>query len=216
MRILFKYPTYGRPVQFQKTLGLYYEKMKNKNNSFLITMNEDDISMNNKQTIEFLESHPNLIYKFGHHKTKIEAFNADMQGMDFDILVVISDDMIPIVNGYDEIIRVDMINHFPDLNGGLHYNDGIQGPNICTLTIMGRQLYDYFGYVYHPSYKSFYCDREYTEVLKIQNKLFYSPHIIIRHKHKGDDFDETYRKNIKTLKQDMEVYNERRAKGFPL
>ena len=102
---------------------------------------------------------------YGNSKTKIEACNADMEKVEYpwDIVVLVSDDMVPIVRGYDDVIRSHMIASFPDTNGILWFNDGHQGENLNTLSVMGRTMYQSFGYIYHPSYKSFYCDTEFTD-----------------------------------------------------
>jgi len=67
----------------------------------------------------------------------------------WDIVVVVSDDQIPQGNGWDKIISDDMCENFPDTNGNLWYSDGYQ-PRINTQCIIGRKLYDYYGYIYHP------------------------------------------------------------------
>jgi hypothetical protein len=45
-----------------------------------------------------------------------------------------SDDMIPVVSGYDQIIRNDMYENFKNTDGVLWYNDGGQ-TIITTLSI---------------------------------------------------------------------------------
>ncbi len=188
MRFLFKYPTFRRPEWFQQTLNTYYFMLSNKHNyEFLITLNEDDETMNNKEMREFMDSYTHLKYKFGNHKTKIDACNADMEGEnDFDILFLISDDMIPIVPGFDDVIVNMMKEHFPNLDGALHFDDNCCGRDrTITLSIMGKKLYDRFGYIYHPDYKSFFCDNEFTDEVRRMKKVFYSSLVIVKHDWKG-------------------------------
>ena len=138
MKLLLKYPTRNRWKWFQKTLGLYYKKMsRDCNFQFLITADEDDITMNTPEVREFLDKQPNLIYRFGNSKTKIEACNADMDfADDWDVMVLVSDDMIPVVQDFDKIIVDNMEKHFSALDGALHFNDGLFGKDrTITLSI---------------------------------------------------------------------------------
>ena len=106
------------------------------------------------------------------HESKVAACNA-FEMTKWDVLLLASDDMLPVFEGYGPEIERDMLAHFPDLDGALHYNDGNMGPALCTFPVLGRKLYDHFGYVYYPGYKSLYCDQEMTDVLRAMGKLKY-------------------------------------------
>ena len=218
MNFLFKYPTYRRPEWFKDTLQKYYNMLSGKNNArFLITLNEDDETMNNPAIGSFMQGFTNLQYKYGTHDSKIDAINADMEGMDFDVLFLISDDMIPIVPGFDLVISELMQNHFPDMDGALHFNDDCCGKDrTITLSIMGKRLYDHFGYIYHPDYKSFYCDNEFTDEVRRLQKVFYVPEVIVKHDWRGwENADQTYKLNTRKGRGDEQTYNRRKAAGFP-
>jgi len=183
MKILFKYPTRGRPLKFFRALESYYKLMSNqKNFEFIVTLDNDDSEMNKPEILESLKKIPNLTYKLGNSKSKIEAINADMQNTNFDILVLVSDDMIPEEKGYDDIIRNEMNSKFPDTDGVLWFFDGWRR-DLNTLSILGKKYYDRFGYIYHPAYKSFWCDAEFTDVGNILNKQAFIDRVIIRHLH---------------------------------
>jgi len=220
MKILFKYPTRNRWEWFQKTLGAYYDMMSNECDfEFLIILDKDDMSMNNPKVKKFLDDLPNLTYKYGVHKSKIEACNADMYFIhSWDILVLVSDDMVPIVKDFDKIIVGAMKKHFPDTDGALHFNDGLFGKDrTITLSIIGKKLYDRFGYVYHPAYKSFFCDNEFTDEVRNMKKAIYIPQVIIKHQWCGgpNSKDALYRRNSKMGGGDERVYNKRKLLGFP-
>ena len=218
--ILFKYPTRSRPHWFVQTLEKYYSMLSGENQyRFLITLDEDDETMNNDKMKSIMDRYPNLIYRYGQHKTKVEAVNADMKSEDFDILFLVSDDMIPTGPGFDIIIVEKMKEYFPDLDGALHFNDGFLGENIrITLSIMGKKLYDYFGYIYHPDYRSFYCDTEFTDVVRKLGKVKYFPQVIVKHKWSGgpNSDDARYRRNSKLGKNDRHIYNKRKKEGFQI
>ncbi len=184
---------------------------------FFITINEDDETMTNSGMISFLMSFSHLEYRFGKHKTKIEAINADMKNEDFDILFLISDDMIPIIPGFDDVIVQAMKEYFPDLDGALHFNDDCCGKDrTITLSIMGKKLYNRFGYIYHPDYKSFFCDNEFTDEVRRMGKVVYFPEVIVKHDWRGwSGADITYKRNTKLGKPDEETYKKRKITGFP-
>lgn len=222
-KILIKFPTRGRPDKFFKGLDQYISKAKNLDRiAFLISLDADDVSMNNEIIINRLKNYQNkikLIYFFGNSKTKIEAINADMDKVSgWDILLLASDDMIPVVDGYDEIIRKDMNDYFKHLDGVLWYNDGGQN-NINTLSIMGKKYYNMFDYIYHPDYVSLWCDNEFTEVSVKLKKVYKSDQIIIEHQHpvyQKTNYDQLYVRNESYYNIDKETYEKRRDREFDL
>jgi hypothetical protein len=149
--------------------------------------------------------------------TKIEACNANMGEIDWpwDIVVLVSDDMIPRIQGWDSVIRSHMQAYFPDTNGLLWVNDGFQGDKLNTLCIFGRRLYESFGHIYQPEYKSLFCDTELTDRCRgdLAPKCRYIPYCIIRHEHPGTGFPQTmdslYAKNQTYWIQDMHTYIKR-------
>ena len=222
MRILLKFPTRSRPQQAMRVIQQYSNMAINpKSIGVAMSCDSDDESM----TRTLVKDEFNRILgQFGWHqmyygnsKTKIEACNADMEKIEYpwDIVVLVSDDMVPIVRGYDDVIRSHMMSSFPDTNGILWFNDGHQGENLNTLSVMGRTMYQSFGYIYHPSYKSFYCDTEFTDLCKtsLRSKCVYSPTCIVRHEHPGNGyggFDSLYQKNQLAWTHDMDNYINRK------
>lgn len=220
MKFLFKYPTLRRADWFKNTLNRYYSMLSNKHEyEFIVTLNKDDWTMNNPAMKMFLEDKQNLKFYFGDYPDKIAAINADIKNIDFDILFLISDDMIPNVQGFDDIIVKDMLRYFPDIDGALHYPDGCCNTgrdSAITLSIMGKKLYDHFGYIYHPSYKSFFCDNEFTDEAYRLNKAVFINKVIVSHDWSGGkQADEVYKRNTKLGKDDGDNYNKRKKLGFP-
>jgi hypothetical protein len=134
----------------------------------------------------------------------------------WDIVVLVSDDMIPQLKGWDDVIRTHMTVRFPDTNGILWFNDGHQGDNLNTLCVFGRTMYESFGYIYHPDYKSLFCDTELTDLCKgeLASKCMYFPYCIIRHEHPGTGYaqnmDALYDRNQKYWNEDMYTYIRRK------
>ncbi len=219
MKILFKYPTRGRVEKFFSTLDLYYKMIEGRDFEFLVTIDIDDKSMNTAPVMNRLAGYGNLKYQIVQHVSKIYAVNTGIEGQKFDILFIVSDDMIPQVYGFDNIIRSDFSKHFPDLTGCLWYNDGFQKDNVNTLQIMGRRWYERFGYVYYPGYKSLFSDVEYQDVAKRLGKIVYIDNVIVRHEHPNYGFgkyDSHYRMNNTNEAHDKKLYEDRKAIGFPV
>lgn len=220
MKILIKFPTRSRPEKFFEVLDKYISMLEEPENTrFLVSCDLDDPSMFNPEVIGRLNGYRNLVLRFGMNRNKIEAINADMEGRDFDILLLASDDMIPQQEGYDTVIRQNFKKFFPDTDGVLWFNDGYQGKNLNTLCILGKKYYDRFGYIYHPSYVSLWCDTEFTEVSKILNKVKYIDHVIIKHEHPvwlGQEWDDLQKKNDSFNNLDMEMFTKRKEKKFDL
>jgi hypothetical protein len=239
MKILFKYPSRGRSLKFFRALDAYYKLMAGDDFEFVISLDADDVEMNNEIVLERLKNYKNLSYYVGNSKSKIEAINANLEGKEFDILVTVSDDMIPEVSGYDDIIREEMKRNFPDTDGILWFYDGWRR-DLNTLSILGKKYYDRFGYIYHPAYKSFWCDSEFTDVGNILKKQVFLDRVIIRHLHpdivmqdklafdkfskilpeytsnKSYGHDLTWKNNSIPGDPDQKIYNDRKSRNFDI
>ena len=223
MKILIKFPTRSRPEKFFSVLDQYLNKATEPSKlAFLISMDDDDSSMNNNEIKARLDSYKQKVkiaYFFGNSKTKMQAINADMEKVNgWDIVLLASDDMIPIEKGYDEVIRQDMINNFSDTDGVLWYSDGAQN-NINTLCILGKKYYDRFNYIYHPDYISLWCDNEFTDVSLKLKKCYKSDKVIIEHQHPAwqkASFDALYARNEAYYSTDQQTYEKRSKNNFDL
>ena len=223
-RLLIKIPTRSRPEQFFMVLDKFYAKLSGEiPYHFLITCDVDDTTMNNEHIINRLNSYVHLTYQFGRSKSKIEAYNYGIAQQEFDILLAASDDMEPIVDGYDKIITQAMLKHFPDLDGILNYKDGYTDNSICNvMPIVGKKFFNRFGYLYYPGYVSLFCDNEIMLVSRILNKEAIFSDVIIRHNHPyninpvNPDYDTLYLKNNDFYRSDMNIFNSRRERLFDI
>jgi len=222
-KILVKFPTRQRPEKFFAALEQYVVKAKDTANlKFLITLDTNDGTMNTLQVRrEFRrweDRGVSIDYIYGVSESKIDAVNRDLRSYlkDWDIVLLASDDMIPQVYGYDDIIRRDMKRFFPDTRGCLWYSDGFQ-ERTCTLSIIGKKRYKELGYIYHPTYKTEYCDNEHTEV-SVRDKVM-SPiqPAIIHHLHPhnlNENKDPLYVRNDEFVKQDKRNFKSRKETNF--
>jgi hypothetical protein len=220
MKLLIKFPTRNRPDKFIEVLNLYYSMLSDTDNTeFIISCDLDDITMNNYDMKYKLSKYINLSVFYSENETKVDAINNNLANVDFDILLLASDDMIPKIYGYDSIIRQEMENNYPNYDGVLWFNDGLQGNRLNTLSILGREYYKRFNYIYHPSYKSVWCDNEFMDVANLLNKQIYINKIIIKHEHYSIgccNKDETYIKNetFDIINYDKINYESRRKNNY--
>ena len=242
MKILAQIPTYARPQKFLSCLKKYINTTSGRHEIFFnINCDVDDTTMNRSDIKEMIQqAFSNQVRNaevkwhdffcggavyYDPDTTKIGAVNAnvDKVQMDWDIVIVISDDMIPHVEGWDDQIASAMMEHYPDLDGCVSFDDGYaeQG-RLITFSILGRKLYDHFGYIYHPDYKSLYCDNEFTEEVKRLDKVTYIDRLIIKHEHyaqegnsNSGDMDLSAKKTLYFSGRDGLVYQERKRRGYP-
>ena len=230
--ILWQFPTMGRPEKFISVLDRWIATSSGQNRVvFNINCDYGDHSMNNvgiQQEIrerDLSSQFPHVAIELNYDRdtTKIGSVNAhanDVAG--WDIVVVVSDDMVPDQN-WDIVITEVMSENFPDLDGAVHSNDGSENPqDLITLSILGRKLYESFGYIYHPDYKVLYCDNEFTDVVYQREKVVYVDKIVAKHAHYSIDGNEnsgevdyTARKTLALSGRDQKVYETRRKMGYP-
>ena len=214
--ILFKLATRSRPEKARASINNIIENCKSDNFTILVSADFDDDSMKN-----FSYVHSNVTIVYGISKSKIDAINRDLDiAPKFEILINTSDDMLFTYKGFDNIIRQDFEDN---LDQFIHYSDGNQKENISTMSIMGKEYYERFNYIYHPDYKSLWCDAEATEVAVLLGKYRYmgDNKILFRHMHPAWGLAESDAQYQKTeapemWEHDYKVILERKARQYDL
>ncbi len=227
MKLLIKFPTRQRPALFFETLSKYISMSSGLHQiEYVISMDEDDVSMNNEQVRDrlngLIDGGVDIKYFYGNSKTKIEAINADMDKAsdDWDMVFNGQDDMIPTAEGYDDVMLTRLFELFPDTDGAVWLNDQYMGyDENCTIVAAGRKYYERFGYLYYPGYDSVFADNEYTEVGKALGKLVYVSDRVVKHDWIGKDqsLDPLLRRNEEPTKYaaDRLIFEDRKSKAFP-
>ena len=221
MKLLVKFPTRNRKNKFFKVLRQYQNLCEDLDNTyFLITLDNDDESMNSSDVEDIFNTFKNVKVIYGTSNSKIHAVNRDIELVnDWDIVLLASDDMTPKVKGYDNIIRNKMKEFYSDTDGILWFNDGHMGNKLNTFCILGKKYYKRFNYIYHPDYKSCWSDNEFMEVGKILKKQTYIDSVIIKHEHPDWGYgnrDQIHTNNINDYQYDLGVYNRRKEINFEL
>lgn len=234
MKILFKYTTRSRRSNFLRGIDSIINNLANKEDYHIFTsIDVDDETMHPLPTIN-----GNHTYIAGTSTGKINAINRDMDYInsqyDWDILVNMSDDMVFIEKGFDDIIREEFCDIDYDSGGGkfidgclldqyIHFNDGNQKANVCTMHIVGREYYNRFNYIYNPEYISLWCDVENDLVAKQLGRYKYmgDDKIIFKHLHPAWGFgvhDEQYKKteSREMWIKDEATFNKRKSNNFGL
>jgi len=218
-KILMKFTSRGRYETLKRCVQAYFNMANNTNNMvWIFTIDEDDETFQKEDFNVFLQNLKiDYIIYIGNSQGKIDAINRDVASIskDWDILLNISDDQLPIISGYDDIIR----NTMPDnLDFSLWFNDGHQN-DIITQEILGRKYYEDQGYIYFPKYKSFFCDNESTIVAQKKGKLIKSALCIIKHFHPHWGYndhiqqDQLYITNDAYWEHDKNLFNQRNIGG---
>lgn len=222
LKILFKYTTRSRRSNFLRGIDSIIDNLADKENyRIYTTFDVDDDKMRPLPEIK-----GNHTYIAGTSKSKIDAINRGMDFInsqyDWDILVNMSDDMVFIQKGFDDIIRKEFTDgSITNLDQYIHFNDGNQKANVSTMHIVGRDYYNRDNYIYNPEYKSLWCDVENDMVAKLRGCYKYVGDNIRLFSHLHPAFnlapnDEQY---MKTEHRDMwiadeQTFNNRKQNNF--
>jgi len=213
--LLIKIPTRGRTDRFFKQLDLYYRNLSgNVRYHFLTSCDKDDMTMNNPAIRAKLAYYPNLTVRFKANDSKVAAVNDGLNEMAFDVVLVASDDMQPVVRGFDEVIMREMRAAFPDYDGVFNYHDGHVGGECITYPVIGKAFYKRFGYAYNPLYKSLFANEELTMIARKEGKEKISSTVLLYHLHpafKEAEWDELYIRNEGLKEVDRQVFDTRRV-----
>ena len=212
--LLVKYPTRHRWPKFFHNIRQFVELSSAPSSTFYMVSFDDDDPV----PADIL-NYPwpvQVLFVPGPAKGKVAAINRGVSiDADWTGLVVIADDMVPSA-GWDETIRNDL-SKLPGGFGAINYNVdprlGEGWKSLVVLPVMTRQLYDYFGYVYHPDYVSEHCDNEQTEVLEQMQVLTHIDKRPITHEWFAN-VDALSLANIEAGKIDRSTYERRKASGF--
>jgi len=221
MRLLIKFPSRSRPTKLLEGVAKYVDFAEDMSRTrILITLDADDITVTEELKQKLVGIHPNISLDIGFSAGKIDAINRGVPDPStFDILLLASDDMIPEVKGYDQIIRSKMAQFYPDTDGVLFFNDGFNKHELNTILICGSKYYRRFGYLYYPEYKSLFCDNEFQIMANTLRRQKYFPEIIIRHEHPhinpSVELDELYHKNNKYFYEDEALFIKRSKMFVP-
>jgi len=217
-RVLIKYATRGRAEKFQECIKNIQSTITTDNYLIVVSIDRDDKPM--MDIIGEINKLEKVIAFSGPPHGKVAAINRDLNHVNegWDILINFSDDMRFVVNGWDQIMISKIKSVWGEsLDFFAHFNDSYLGDKLPTMSIIGREYYERFFYIYPPCYKSVSCDAEAWYVARLLGRCHYFPDVLFKHEHyvniKGKP-DATYQRNNQYEAQDTETYFKRLSKNF--
>lgn len=221
MKILFKLVSRSRPQYFFKTLDNIHAMVADKDNYHVAcTLDIDDDTMNNEEVKQKLSSYPNTTHIWGYSKSKIDAFNRDIEHFtEWDILIAVSDDMEFIVYGFDNLVREAFQYNAPDLDALMHFPDNDAKIAVPVLYIAGHKYFQRDLWIYNPIYWSVFPDNESMEVAILRKKYFYMGIQILNHLNRAYGHlprDPMFNKQQDMWGHDERLFNIRKANNFGL
>lgn len=222
-KLLIKFPIRERRDSFLEAFHLYATLSTTKP-EFLFTVDTDDTRMRKPEVWRVVEGY-GLPYTMlaGPPAGKIAACNRDLSehNSDWTTVLLASDDMHPIVQGYDQIILDEMAKHFPDNDGALWFHQTTKPQQSKTnfVEVVGRKRFEEQGYLYNPTYHSLFADDEQTQKGIREGKLVRIDREIIKNQSyfwggKNRE-DQLYRKNNRAHHRDRITFETRKHQGFP-
>lgn len=153
MKLLIKIPSRERPAELKEVLDAVFNlKSPYGDTTVLVSADNDDATM-----ADFKYDHP-IVMIYGERTTKVGAINRDIERLQWDVVLVLSDDMIPVVTSFDTIVRAQMTIASDTLDACLWLSDGKQD-RIPTIACMGRKYWETHGrFIYDPRFRSYCCD----------------------------------------------------------
>jgi hypothetical protein len=217
-RILVKYPTRARPELFFSTLAKYMDSAIYEHR-YVVTLDADDRTMTAPAVMDRLRSIQGVELTVTLPKGKIAAINAGIPGEGWDILVLASDDHIPVTHGWDKVVMDDFNDTAPSGEPRMLWYKDIRNPGICFMPVMNRAAYAMTGYIYHPDYISLWCDNEQTDVMTANGVMLKVDRELWRNESPdwGGNIkrDRLYMTNNRLFARDKATYLRRKAAGFP-
>lgn len=214
--ILIKLPSRDRAEKGVRALRVLKKLESGLHNvRYMLILDDNDPAL--PEYMSLVKNEPWIEVIVGQHKSKIEAWNHPVPP-DYDIVIAFADDQYPVTEKWDHAVAQRMHKDYPNYDGALYFNDGFQGAKLCTSNIIGVNLEQQIGHIYHPAYDSVWCDNEYMEILQARGRLEYDEHVLFEHRHPVNgygSYDDLYKRNEAVFFEDKAVYEKRKATVQP-
>lgn len=223
MKICIVFPIRARAQKFLDVLAMYKNTCSKPSNvQVIINTDVDDESMTAEVASKAVSIFQNTTFHRNMPEGKIAACNANLEYIQEDVQIILlaSDDMIPQVMGWDEVLVDEMKRHYPDTDGVLFHNEGYLQDKLNCMVIVGMAYFKRFGYLYHPDYISLWADNEMQDVANSLGKQTYFPLCLFKHQHYARtstvQMDELMKHNESFYAVDAKTYQKRKSLGFPI
>jgi len=178
------------------------------------------VSIDNSDPSDYMIHYVNLACHLmvDDNNSVVEATNRAAKEATGDILIYLSDDFGCFDNWGLSVLKEFEGEDRPLL---IKVDDMLQQFTVPVLTIpiMNRKLYERLGYFWHGEYKSMHVDVDLFYTCQKIGAIKNCQYLKFPHEHpangKAPD-DETYRRSAANWNQGLEVFNRRKALGFPI
>jgi len=219
MKILFNFASRSRPALFRRGVESIINNATGQYQiCAIVDANDTRLKDYNFEGCSIVDN--------GLSANKVDAINRahlHILNSGCDIIVNMSDDMVFTQKGFDEIIKKEFQKEcfevgYNALDLCLHLPDGNRS-DLITMAILGIDYYKRFNYIYHPEYKSLYCDNEMTEVAKLLGKYKFVNENLFVHLHPAygkAPFDMQYQHTESFNFMDKNTFEKRKQNKFYL
>jgi hypothetical protein len=222
-KIVYVFPSRERPERFFKALDNLRDMSESKDYEIWAKLDLDDPAMCRPEIIEKIKTeYPEVTVKWGLSQGKIHAVNRDCEDLpECDIIIIMSDDIVFDVKGFDSEIKEAFQKHFPGYDGTVHFPEDHAEDRTIIVSMIGINLYKKLGYLYNPIYTSVYADNDFTELTKLMGKYVFINRRLFSHPHPGwnlCEWDALYRRNesANLYQVDGQLFKKRQEENFGL
>jgi glycosyltransferase involved in cell wall biosynthesis len=209
--------TSARPASIPEVVKYWDGQAKLHNHEWIIAVDAGDDK--SKAAAEAaLAGHGKIVINEG-DKNCVTGWNLAAKHSTGKIIVAVADDFAPPTN-WDEGLLAAGPAGWEAGDHVVHTEDGYVH-DIFVLSILTRQRYEKFGYVFYPKYQSIFCDTEFTEVAKRDAVVIEAKHLLFEHMH--PDCNKRARDAVDFVHSSSDRWNTgemlfkfRQARNFPL
>jgi len=207
------HPSWGRPAMCRQCIYMWMDYFSKHNDLEYILSLDTDNAKEYLPVIRELVGKLNLKVVIYPNPNMVHALNNAAKLATGDILIYVSDDFECFAN-YDIAIQK-AVGEKKDW--ALFVSDGIRDDDVQTISILSKEYYDRFGYIYYPEYISMWADPDYTETAKRTGKVIKALDLTFQHRHfMGASDDATYQKQNSSTAWDHgeKLFYERAEENF--
>ncbi len=148
------------------------------------------------------------------------AWNCAAKNASGKFLITVSDDWRPCKHWDTELKNV-----IPNFDGDYVVEVSVGGDadirRLLPFSMLTKARYDRFGYIFHPEYYGVLADDEFTAVARRDNVVIDARHLLMPHLHfiyglSKIDLIYERQNSVKAFAIGHEVFNRRKAAGFPI
>jgi len=191
-KISLIHPSWGRPYMCKQCIYMWMDMFSEHNDlEYILSLDTDDAKAY-LPVIRDLVGKLDLKVVIYPNANMVHALNNAAKLASGDVLIYVSDDF-ECFDNYDLAIQKAVGK---ETDWVLFVYDGVRDDDVQTISILSKEYYDRFGYIYYPEYTSMWADPDYTEMAKRTGKVIDAMYLTFQHRHfiPGAFYDATYQR----------------------